>query len=76
MWRVDVATDPGLTVGRATELFRGDWSVTGPNRNYDVAADGRRFLMCRSLTESPEPVTDIHLTLNWFDELERLVPTE
>ena len=41
-------------------------------RKYDVAPDGR-FMMLRD-EESPEPA-QIHIVLNWFQELERLVPT-
>jgi hypothetical protein len=27
-------------------------------------------------TRPDEPVTHLHITLNWFEELKRLVPTE
>ena len=43
-------------------------------RNYDVAPDGNGFLMILDEgTESP-PITQLNVVLNWFDELERLVP--
>ena len=38
---------------------------------YDVAADGR-FLMIRA----QQAATSLVVVENWFDELQRLVPTE
>ena len=41
---------------------------------YDVSADGQRFLLNR-----PEPQSgpsEIRVILNWFEELRRLVPTK
>lgn len=41
--------------------------------DYDVAADGKQFAI---LTEQQgAKPTKIHVVLNWFNELERLVPT-
>ena len=43
---------------------------------YDVAPDGQRFVMVRDLNQvEAQPVTRINIVLNWFDELQRLVPT-
>ncbi len=45
----------------------------GPGgRNYDVSRDGERFLFV-GRGEYPR---DLHVVLNWFQELERLVPTK
>ena len=57
-----------------TELLEGPYyrSTTGPHA-YDVSDDGR-FLMVKPEPESPPIQLDI--ILNWFEELERLVPTE
>jgi len=68
-----ITTEPELEIGRPQLLFRGNYlNVPGPS--YDVSPDGERFL----LLEPPhqEPPTELHLIVNWFDELERLVPTE
>ena len=40
---------------------------------YDVTPDGGRFLMARSV---PDRETELVLTLNWHQELKRLVPTK
>jgi len=41
--------------------------------NYDVAPDGRRFLMIKPGGDEQAP-TQINLVLNWFEELKRLAP--
>ena len=41
--------------------------------DYDVSPDGERFVMVESDPETAP--TRIHVILNWFEELERLVPT-
>ena len=38
--------------------------------------DGQRLLMCKSLNPSEQRVGEIHLTLNWFEELNRLAPPD
>jgi len=40
----------------------------------DVSQDGQRFLMIQPI-EPEELATQIHVVLNWFEELKRLVPT-
>jgi len=63
---------------RLASVFRGDYDLDisaggiGGHPNYDVADDGR-FLMVKSLRERAEP--EIILVQNWFDELQRLVPS-
>jgi len=42
--------------------------------NYDVSQDGQRFAMLQPVAET-EP-DEIVIVLNWFEELERLVPTD
>ena len=67
-----------FTASAPRELFTGDYDLDisaggiGGHPNYDVAEDGR-FLMVKSLIERAEP--EIILVQNWFDELQRLVPT-
>ena len=38
--------------------------------NYDATKDGQSFLMVTDTTPS-----ELRVTTNWFDELQRLVPT-
>ena len=63
------------TVGAPKFLFerpdiKRSTRITG-EANYDVSADGERFLMVVSGDRSSQ----LHVVLNWFDELERLVPS-
>jgi len=69
---VELATSPGLTAGKPRELFRRSTSqrcTTG--RCYDVAADGRRFLMRDRSSETRASVTRMDLVLNWTSTLPR-----
>ena len=70
---VDAGTAPTFQPGTPRELFRGEFQY-GSMRTYDVAPDGRFLMIDRG---TPRPThTSIRVVLNWFDELERLVPTE
>ena len=46
-------------------------------RTYDISPDGERFLMIKEggLGDETEP-TQLILVQNWFEELNRLVPTD
>ena len=43
--------------------------------NYDVSADGQRFLMVKPSEQAQAAPTQISVVLNWFEELKRRVPT-
>ena len=62
-----------LSVGFPRVLFEGDFFVGNYHPMYDVAADGR-FLMIR--TPDEELPRQIHVILNWFEELRRRVPAD
>ena len=80
MMAVEVSTDPVLTVGPPRELFPGSSDPGGsPRARYAVTADGERFLMRSDLVASGEGTGSrprIVIVQNWFQELERLVPTK
>jgi serine/threonine protein kinase/Tol biopolymer transport system component len=72
---VTIRTEPVLTLSRPRMLFDGPykWSSSAFGaRNYDVAPDGQRFVV---LTAPAAPAR-LHIILNWFEELERLAPTD
>jgi len=73
MIAVTIETEPEFRVTGHKELFEGQYFALGDGRRYDVAPDGR-FLMIQELGESTPPC--IHVVLNWFEELKRLVPVE
>jgi len=75
MMTVPVRTTGGFSYDRPTKLFDGrPYYATPANRTYDVAADGKRFLMIRLPAIEAVPETKIVLVLNWFEELKARVP--
>ena len=53
------------------ELFTGTYLQYRWYRQFDVTPDGEHFVMI----EDP-PGSHLEVVLNWFTELERLVPTD
>ncbi len=66
---------PELKAGTPRELFKGQFFSAGVESvaglSYDFDTDGR-FIMIQEDEESP--TAQIHIVLNWFEELKRLVP--
>ena len=72
MMAVKIETQPEFRPQPPEVLF--EESYLRQNRpSYDVAADGR-FLMIKGF-DSDSDLNQIHVILNWFEELKRLVPT-
>ena len=74
MMVVSFLAEPDLQVGKPQLLFEGKfhggWAW---GRNYDIAPDGKLFLMITD-EEQPSPPTQINMVLNWVEELTRLAP--
>ncbi len=71
---VSVETEPVFSAGPPRLLFEyRDWQPSGlvGFPNYDVSPDGKTFVVVKQ----PPPVTEFNVVLNWFEELERRVPT-
>ena len=80
MMVVAVTTDPTFSLSRPEVLFEFDNArIAGRARNYDVSSDGQRFVMISGMldaeAESGPADTTLILVENWFEELNRLVPT-
>ena len=72
VFSVQVTTEPDFLVSRpAVVLDRSYW--TGVGRNYDISPDPERFLMIKEIGRGSR---ELHVVLNWFSELELLVPTQ
>jgi eukaryotic-like serine/threonine-protein kinase len=56
------------------EAKPGDYDATTPIRSWDIAPDGRRFLLVRPVPLTDPPVSRINVILNWIEELQRRVP--
>jgi serine/threonine-protein kinase len=72
-WRVPVkAAGSSLEVGRPEKLF----DLTGGLQpDWDVTADGSRFIMVQSETSAAAGRSMVKLTFNWFEDLKALLAT-
>ena len=74
---VPVQIDPTFRVaGEPEPLF--EWPFAGIfGRNFDIDPTGQRFLMSKPVRQTDEGSgsPQIRVVTNWFEELERLVPT-
>lgn len=65
----------GAPVPVLATAYYGGLTVISRNGKYDVAADGRRFLMIKGADEgSGPPATQVIVVRNWHEELKRLLP--
>ena len=71
---VSISTEPDFSAGTPQVLFEGPYNNV-PGISYDVAPDGQRFLVLQPEYDDSQ-VRELHVVLNWFEELKRLVPTE
>lgn len=69
---VALTAGEALTLAQPVQLFDQSYAygatITIPN--YDVTADGQRFLMVKAEPDAGR----LAIVLNWFDELKRLAP--
>jgi hypothetical protein len=77
---VETKTQPGsqpiFSAGTTRMLFEGSYVASGvAANNYDVTADGQRFLMVKPVAQQSAAPTQINVVLNWFEELKRRVPS-
>ena len=74
MMAVDISTDGEFLAGKPRQLFQGSYVLAGggyARAQYDVSPDGQRFLMLKAVEQKSNPLTQIHVVLNWSDELSR-----
>ena len=73
---VKVATAPAFQAGTPEPMFENTDLRTNWGRNYDVAPDGRRFLLTLN-KEAPTNLAPAQMIFvqHWFEELKRLVST-
>ena len=70
---VSFITDPVLQVGKPELLFEKTDVFTSGIGMYDVSKDGERFLFLQA-SEEKQASPQLHVVLNWFEELQRRVP--
>jgi eukaryotic-like serine/threonine-protein kinase len=79
MFAAPVTTVPTFKVGTPVQLFQRRYYVApsgSPRPQYDVSADGQRFLMLAPTTGTDAALARPRIVVvqNWFEELKRLVP--
>jgi serine/threonine-protein kinase len=76
MMAVDISAQVGLAAGKPHELFEGHY-VHVPSgyvrAQYDVSPDGQRFLMLKPIEQEQSVPAQIHVVLNWMEDLKRLM---
>ena len=71
----DLRYEPVLAVSAPRLLFEGDfWTETDHFAEYDVGPGELGFVMVQS--DDTPAQRQVHVMLNWLNELERLVPTK
>ena len=78
---VRVDREARWTAGTPMKLLEGPYFFGGgafAGRSYDVARDGRRFLMIKPVggSERASAPASLVVVQNWFEELKRLVPVK
>ncbi len=81
MFSVPVKTAPKLDVGTPVQLFQGHYYISpsgSPRAQYDVSADGRRFLMLAPATPATSTGDRPHVVVvqHWFDEVMSKIPAK
>jgi hypothetical protein len=80
MMAVDIQGQPTFSATRARLLFEGPYASNLPSgafsANYAISRDGQRFLMLKPVEDQQTDLTQIHVVINWFEELKRRVPID
>lgn len=74
MFAAKIHTQPSFRAGSPQLLFQGRYWQDLFFRSYDVAPDGRRFLMIALPEQEQSPATQFNVVVNWFEDLKRLAP--
>jgi serine/threonine-protein kinase len=72
LFSVPVVPGSTFTTGATRRVFSGPYDFEVIYQNYDVAPDGRHFVIPGSRVDSSP--RQLELVLNWFEELTRLAP--
>ncbi len=73
MMGVTVTSEEPFQASRPQPLFEASYDDAGvASRGYDITPDGQSFIVVRSERESV--ATQVHVVLNWFEELKRRAP--
>ena len=81
LMRVQIEPGDSFRFGSAEKALEGRYYMPGGtnSRTFDISADGKRFLMIKSVapTSTDGNVTsNLVVVQNWFEELRRLLPAK
>jgi hypothetical protein len=77
VWVVDIQADRAFWASKPRLVFeRPGYGMTASVRAWDISFDNRGFLMVKLEDRKPQPVKEMILVQNWFEDLKRLSPTE
>lgn len=71
---VRVEPAPSWRSSTPARILQGQYFFLAPGRTFDIAADGRRFLMIKQGGATEAAPQNLVVVQNWFEELKRLVP--
>jgi Tol biopolymer transport system component len=74
MMAVELQLSPTFRAGTPKVLFERNIALAGGS-SYDVAPDGKRFLMLKQVAEAQPQRDQLNIVVHWFEELRRHVPT-
>jgi serine/threonine-protein kinase len=74
LMRVAISPGPAPSAGTPALLFEFSGLRSGYLRTFDIAPDGRRFLVLKAQPTEVVSVTELKLVRTWFDEVRRLSP--
>ena len=75
---VPVRLGADIGFGNPAPVVKGPYAVSVAARSYDVSADGQRFLLIKDEppTEGQKMAAQIHVAVNWFEELKAKASTK
>ena len=73
---VTVEAGQAFKAGTPTVLFEGPYVSNTGSREWDIAHDGRRFLVIEEEGAPGTTAANIIVVQHWFEELKRLVPSQ
>ena len=77
MMALDIDTRSAFSADKPRMLFEGPYLPTAASFPfYDVSPDGQRFLMLKPVESQAPAPTQIHIVLNWFEELKTKAPVK
>jgi Tol biopolymer transport system component len=74
MMAVEISLEPTFKAGRPQLLFAEKYLARAISEFWEITPDGEDFVLIKD--EERQPLTRINVVLNWFEELQRLVPTK